>query len=175
MFEWGYFLQFKEENSFLEPTQLLIYDTMNIHKLSILQERKKKIQVGQQLFMGFSTCQHIWKFSSGHKTGKGQFPFQSQRKVMPKYVQTIAQLHSFHTLANYCSKVSKLGLNSPWINSFQMFKLNLEKAEEAEIKFCQHPLEHRKTKRIPEKHLFLLHWPYQSLWLCGSWQTLENS
>ena len=30
---------------------------------------------------------------------KGQFSFQSQRKEMPKYVQTNAQLHSSHTLA----------------------------------------------------------------------------
>ena len=29
-----------------------------------------------------------------HRTGKGQFPFQSQRNTMPKNVQTIAQLHS---------------------------------------------------------------------------------
>ena len=36
------------------------------------------------------------KLSSGHKTGKGQFSFQSQRKAMPKNVQTTAQLHS-HT------------------------------------------------------------------------------
>ena len=34
--------------------------------------------------------------SSGHRTGKCQFSFQSQRKAMPKNVQTIAQLHS-HT------------------------------------------------------------------------------
>ena len=40
------------------------------------------------------------KLSSGHTTGKGQFPFQSQRKAMPKNVQTIAQLHSFHMLAS---------------------------------------------------------------------------
>ena len=32
-------------------------------------------------------------------TGKGQFSFQSQRKAMPKNVQTTAQLHSSHTLA----------------------------------------------------------------------------
>ena len=31
-----------------------------------------------------------------------------------------------------------------------MFKLDLEKAEESEIN-CQHPLDHRKSKRIPEK------------------------
>ena len=41
--------------------------------------------------------QHTSKFgklSSGHRTGKGQFSFQSQRKVMPKNVETTAQLHS---------------------------------------------------------------------------------
>ena len=36
--------------------------------------------------------------SSGHRTGKGQFSFQSQRKAMPKNAQTTAQLHSSHTL-----------------------------------------------------------------------------
>ena len=35
--------------------------------------------------------------SSGHRTGKGHFSFQSQRKVMPKNVQTTTQLHSSHT------------------------------------------------------------------------------
>ena len=38
------------------------------------------------------------KLSSGHRTGKGQFSFQSLRKAMPKNAQTIAQLHSSHTL-----------------------------------------------------------------------------
>ena len=39
------------------------------------------------------------KLSSGHRTGKGQFSFQSQRKAMPKNVKTTAQLHLSHTLA----------------------------------------------------------------------------
>ena len=47
--------------------------------------------------------QSIWhkfrKLSSGHRTGKGQFLFQSQRKAMPKNVQTSVHLHSFHMLA----------------------------------------------------------------------------
>ena len=38
------------------------------------------------------------KLSSGRRTGKGQFPFQSQRKAMPKNAQTTAQLHSSHML-----------------------------------------------------------------------------
>ena len=33
---------------------------------------------------------------SGHRTGKGQFSFQFQRKAMPKNAQTTAQLHSSH-------------------------------------------------------------------------------
>ena len=40
------------------------------------------------------------KLRSGHRTGKGQFLFQSQRKAMPKIVQTTTQLHSSHMLAN---------------------------------------------------------------------------
>ena len=47
------------------------------------------------------------KLSSGHRTGKGQFSFQSQRKAMPKNAQTTAQLHSSHTLAKQCSKFSQ--------------------------------------------------------------------
>ena len=73
------------------------------------------------------------KLSSGHRTGKDQFSFQSHRKAMPKNVQTTAQLHSSHTLAKWCSKFSKPGFNSMWTMKFQMFKLDLEKAEEPEI------------------------------------------
>ena len=37
------------------------------------------------------------------------FSFQSQRKAMPKNVQTTAQLYSSHMLAKECSKFSKPG------------------------------------------------------------------
>ena len=45
-----------------------------------------------------SSASKFGKLSSGHRTGKGQFSFQSQRKAMPKNVQTTAQLHSSHML-----------------------------------------------------------------------------
>ena len=44
-----------------------------------------------------SICQS-GKLSSGHRTGKGQFSFQSQRKAMPKNAQNAAQLHSSYML-----------------------------------------------------------------------------
>ena len=46
-----------------------------------------------------SVCQKFGKLNSGHRTGKGQFLFQPQRKAMPKNSQTTAQLHSSHMLA----------------------------------------------------------------------------
>ena len=39
---------------------------------------------------------------------------------------------NYHTIA--CSKFSKPGFNNMWTENFQMFKLDLEKAEEAQIK-----------------------------------------
>ena len=47
-----------------------------------------------------SICQQIRMLSNSHRTGKGQFSFQSLRKAMPKNVQTIVQLRSSHMLAN---------------------------------------------------------------------------
>ena len=35
-----------------------------------------------------SICHQFGKLSSGHRTGKGPFSFQSQRKAMPKNAQT---------------------------------------------------------------------------------------
>ena len=74
------------------------------------------------------------KLSSDHRTGKGQFSFQSQRKAMPKNVQTTTQLHSSHTLAKQCSKFSMPDFSNMWTMNFLMFKLVLEKAEESDIK-----------------------------------------
>ena len=41
----------------------------------------------------------LGKLSNSHRTGKGQFSFQSQRKAMPKKVQTPEHLHASHMLA----------------------------------------------------------------------------
>ena len=59
-----------------------------------------------------SICQQICKLNSGHRTGKGQFSFQSQRKAMPKNAQTTTQLHSSHTLVKECSKFPKPGFSN---------------------------------------------------------------
>ena len=44
--------------------------------------------------------------------------------------------------------------------NFLMFMLDFEKAKRSN---CQHLLDHWKSKRVPEKYLFLLYWLRQSL------------
>ena len=111
------------------------------------------------------------------------------KKGNAKNVQTTAQLHSPHTLAKQCSKFSKLGFNSTWTMNFQMFKLDLEKAEEPEIKLPTSIASSRKQEssrktstsalltmprpltvwitRNCEK--FLKRWEYQTTWP-ASWE-----
>ena len=50
------------------------------------------------------------KLSSGHRTGKGQFSFQTPRKAVPNNAQTIAQLNSSHTLAKVMLKILQASL-----------------------------------------------------------------
>ena len=46
-----------------------------------------------------SICHKFGKLSIDHRTGKSQFSYQSQRRAMPKNVQTTTQLNLFHMLA----------------------------------------------------------------------------
>ena len=130
------------------------------------------------------------KLSSGHRTGEGQFSFQSLRKAIPKNVQTIAQFHSSHMLVKWCSKFSKPGFSNTWTESFHMFKLALEKAEEPEVKLpistgsSKMQESSRKTSisalLIMPKPLtvwitincgnFWKRWEYQTIWP-ASWET----
>ena len=107
------------------------------------------------------------KLSSSHKSGKSQFSPQSQRKGMPKNVQTTTKLHSFYMLVRWYSKPFKLGFNSTWTRNFQMDKLDLEKAGEPEIKLPTSSGSW-KSERVPEKRL--LHWLCWSLWMYASQQ-----
>ena len=130
------------------------------------------------------------KLNSGHRTGKGQFSFQSQRKAMPKNAQTTTQLHSSHMLVRWCLKFSKPGFSNMWSINFQMFRLVLEKAEEPEIKLLTSAgsLEKQESSRktsisalltMPKPLTvwitikcgkFWRRWEYQTTWP-ASWET----
>ena len=71
-------------------------------------------------------------------------------------------------------KFSKPGFKSTWTENLQTFKLGLKKSEEPEIKL-RTSVGPQKKQASSRKHLLLLYWLRQNLWLCGSQQTVENS
>ena len=147
----------------------------------------------QKMMLWKCSTQYASKFgklSNGHRTGKGQFSLQSQRKAMPKNVQATAQLHSTHMQAKKCSKFLKLGFNRTWTKNYHMFKVNLEKAEEPEIKWSTSvgSLKNQKNSRKTSTSAslttlktltvwittncgtFLKRWEYQITWP-ASWES----
>ena len=73
---------------------------------------------------------------------------------MPKNAQTTAQFHSSHA-SKVMLKILQVRLQQYVNLNFQMFKLDLEKAEEPEIKLLK-SAGSPKSNRVPEKHLILL-------------------
>ena len=80
-----------------------------------------------------SICQQIWKAQQWPQDWKRSVFIPISKKDNIKEWSN-AQLHSSHTLVKWCSKFSKPGFNSTWTVNFKMFILDLEKADEPEIK-----------------------------------------
>ena len=75
----------------------------------------------------------LGNFSIGHRTRKGHFSFQYQRKAIPKNVQTTTFALISHA-SKVMLKILPVRLQQYITVNFQMFKLDLKKAEEPEIK-----------------------------------------
>ena len=133
-----------------------------------------------------SICPQIWKTQQWSQDWKRSvflpIPKKDNAKRCSSYgtVVLAKRCSSYGTvvLISHASKVMlkilQARIQCMWNENFQIYKLDLEKAGEPEIKL-PNPVDHRKSKRIPVKHLFLFHWLHKSLWLCGSEQTVENS
>ena len=94
------------------------------------------------------------------KVGKTTRPFRYDlNQITCDYTVEVTNrfkgLDLIECLKNSINFCLKSGFSSTWTMNFQMFKLDLEKAEEPEIKL---PTSVGSQKRIPEKHLLLLHW-----------------
>ena len=94
---------------------------------------------------------------------------------MKKNAQTTAQLHSSHTLAKLCSKFSKPGFNITWTVNSQMFKLDLEKAEEPDFKL---PTSVGLSKKQEfQKNIYFWFIDYAkalAVWITTNWKILQE-
>ena len=81
-----------------------------------------------------------------------------KNRYMCLYIDESHPLAISHASISHTSKVMLKILQARLQQhvNFQMFKLNLEKAEEPQIKLPT-SIGHRKSKRVPEKHLLLLY------------------
>ena len=72
------------------------------------------------------------KLNSGHRSGKHQFSFQSQRRAMPKNAQTTSQLHSSHIVVMI--KILQARFQHYVNHEFPDVQAGFKKAEGPEIK-----------------------------------------
>ena len=78
-----------------------------------------------------SICQQIWKTQQWPQNWKWSDFIPIPKKGIAK---ECSNYHTIALISHASSKFSKPGFNSMWTMNFQMFKLNLEKEEEPEIK-----------------------------------------
>ena len=122
-----------------------------------------------------SIYQQIWKTQ--------QWPQDCKRSVfIPIPKKGNAKECSNHLTIALISHASKVMLKTLQASLQQYVNCKLSrcsswfwKRQRNQKSNCQHLLDPWKGRRVPEKHLFLLYWLCQSLWLCRSQYTVKNS
>ena len=116
------------------------------------------------------TSLHIWPDPSAVATGLEKVSFHSNPKECSNY-RTIALISH---ASNVMLKILQPGFNSMWTANFQMFKLDLEKAKEPEIRFPTSVGSKKKQENFRKISTSASLTTLKSL-ACGSQQTVENS
>ena len=114
-----------------------------------------------------SICQQIWKTQQWSQDWKRSVFIPIPKKGNAKECSNYRTIALISHASKVMLKISKPVFSNTWTVNLQMFKLVLVR-QRNQRSDCQHPLNYGKSNRVPEKHLFLLYWLCQSLWLCGS-------
>ena len=130
------------------------------------------------------------KLSSGHRTGKGQFSFQSQRKAVTKECSNYCTIAFISHASKVILKILQARLQQYMNRELpEMFRLVLEKAEEPEIKlptFAESSKKQESSRKTSISALltmpkpltvwitvncgkFWKRWEYQNTW-SASWE-----
>ena len=104
-----------------------------------------------------SICQQTWKTQQWPQDWKRSVFIQNPKKGNAKECSKYCTI----TLISHASKIMlksfKSGFKGMWTEEFQMFKLDLEKSRGTRDQIANIRWIMEKSKRIPEKHLLLLH------------------
>ena len=103
-----------------------------------------------------SIGQQVWKTQQWPQDWKKSVFIPTPKKGNAKECSNYCTIALISHASKVMLKILQARLQQYMNRGVQMFSLVLEKAEKLKIK-CQHPLDHQKSKRVPEKHLFLLY------------------
>ena len=122
-----------------------------------------------------SISQKIWKKSAVATGLKRSVFIPIQRKAVPKNIQTTAQTT---TLSSHTSKVMlkifHARLQQYMNHELPYFQVGFRKSRGTRDQTANICWIIEKVREFQKNHLLLL-WLCQSLWMCGSQQTVENS
>ena len=121
-----------------------------------------------------SICQQIWKTQQWPQDWKKSVFIPVPKKSNAKECSNYPTLALISCAIKVMLKILQARLLQYVIHELPDVQAGFRKAEEPKIKLPT-SVGHQKSKRVPEKHLLLLYWLCQSLTLCRSQQTVENS
>ena len=116
---------------------------------------------------GTREAQQIWKTQQWPQDWKRSVFIPIPKKGNAKECSNYCPIALIPHASKVMLKILQASFSNTWTVNFQMFKLVLEKAEEPEIQLPTSAGSWKKQESS-RKHLFLLYWLCQSLWLCAS-------
>ena len=112
-----------------------------------------------------SICQQIWKPQQWWQDWKRSvflpIPKKGNAKECSNYRTIVVISHASKVMFKIlqCRLQQHMNHETLWCSRW------IYKTQRNWKSICQHPLHHRKSKRVPEKYLLLLYWLCQSIWL----------
>ena len=104
-----------------------------------------------------SICQQIWKTQQWPQDWKRSVFIPIPKKGNDKGFSNYCKITLISHAAKVILKVLQARLQQYVNHEFPDVQAGFRKAQRNHRSNCQHPLDHRKRKRVPEKHLFLLY------------------
>ena len=104
-----------------------------------------------------STCQHIWKTQQGPQDWKRSVFIPIPRKGNAKECSNYRTIALISQASKILLKILQARLQQYVNRELPDIQAGFRKRQRNQRSNCQHPLDHRKSKRVPEKHVFLLH------------------
>ena len=115
-----------------------------------------------------SICQQIWKTQQWSQDWKRSVFIPIPKKGNAKACSNYCTIAVISHASKVMLKILQARLQQYVNHELPDVQAGFRKGRGIQRSNCQHPLYHQKNQRVPKKHLFLLYWLCQSLWLCGS-------